>query len=58
MAELRANDQQHIAVRFERQVCHMLDVPDEANSADRRRWRDRLTVGLVIERDIAGDDWE
>ena len=32
------------------------DVADEPDAADDRRRRDRAAVGLVVERDVAGDD--
>ena len=34
------------------------DVVEHADAADRRRRQDAAAVGLVVERDVAGDDRE
>ena len=40
------------------QVAACVEIVDHAQAADRRRRPDRLAVGLVVERDVAGDDRE
>ena len=34
------------------------DILDQTDSADHRRWRDRLAVGLVVEAHVPGNDRE
>ena len=54
----RADEEDRLALGLEGERRHLPPVGEQADAADRRRRRDRLAVGLVVERDVARDDRE
>ncbi len=58
MAAVGADQDQLIAFGCAADAGHRLPVGQQADAGDRRRRQDRDAVGLVVERDVAGDDRE
>src|SRR5690242_2506597 len=58
MAAMATNQQNDFALGLEAQGGHFPQIRQEADTANGRRWQDRLPVGLVVERDIARNDRE
>ncbi len=51
-----ADQQDRLAGALEGEAHRAGGVVDQADAADRRRRQDAAAIGLVVERDIAGDD--